>query len=161
MNIGFQTSGLSGFTRVAYLWRRHASAVLWIAMAALLPTACSDDAEQSVPQANGHTAVIYLNFKTGASKQAAEMNTSQSSETPAPADTGAPQCGHFQGHGGSKPPDGPARCSRSRALGGPGAGESCRVLPQPERPCNGAPRGRLQPVRRAAPAPCHGPCPAA
>ena len=32
MNIGFQTSGLSGFTRVAYLWRRHASAVLWIAM---------------------------------------------------------------------------------------------------------------------------------
>ena len=46
MNIGFQTSGLSGFTRVAYLWRRHASAVLWIAMAALLPTACSDDAEQ-------------------------------------------------------------------------------------------------------------------
>ena len=26
MNIGFQTSGLSGFTRVAYLWRRHASA---------------------------------------------------------------------------------------------------------------------------------------
>ena len=49
MNIGFQTSGLSGFTRVAYLWRRHASAVLWIAMAALLPTACSDDAEQSVP----------------------------------------------------------------------------------------------------------------
>lgn len=28
MNIGFQTSGLSGFTRVAYLWRRHASAVL-------------------------------------------------------------------------------------------------------------------------------------
>ena len=40
MNIGFQTSGLSGFTRVAYLWRRHASAVLWIAMAALLPTAC-------------------------------------------------------------------------------------------------------------------------
>lgn len=39
MNIGFQTSGLSGFTRVAYLWRRHASAVLWIAMAALLPTA--------------------------------------------------------------------------------------------------------------------------
>lgn len=31
MNIGFQTSGLSGFTRVAYLWRRHASAVLWIA----------------------------------------------------------------------------------------------------------------------------------
>mgnify|MGYP001180748709 CR=1 FL=1 len=38
MNIGFQTSGLSGFTRVAYLWRRHASAVLWIAMAALLPT---------------------------------------------------------------------------------------------------------------------------
>ena len=36
MNIGFQTSGLSGFTRVAYLWRRHASAVLWIAMAALL-----------------------------------------------------------------------------------------------------------------------------
>ena len=41
MNIGFQTSGLSGFTRVAYLWRRHASAVLWIAMAALLPTACS------------------------------------------------------------------------------------------------------------------------
>ena len=47
MNIGFQTSGLSGFTRVAYLWRRHASAVLWIAMAALLPTACSDDAEQS------------------------------------------------------------------------------------------------------------------
>ncbi|MCS2387811.1 hypothetical protein NXV57_06845 [Bacteroides thetaiotaomicron] len=25
MNIGFQTSGLSGFTRVAYLWRRHAS----------------------------------------------------------------------------------------------------------------------------------------
>ena len=84
MNIGFQTSGLSGFTRVAYLWRRHASAVLWIAMAALLPTACSDDAEQSVPQANGHTAVIYLNFKTGASKQAAEMNTSQSSETRAP-----------------------------------------------------------------------------
>ena len=84
MNIGFQTSGLSGFTRVAYLWRRHASAVLWIAMAALLPTACSDDAEQSVPQANGHTAVIYLNFKTGASKQAAEMNTSQSSETLAP-----------------------------------------------------------------------------
>ena len=53
-------------------------------MAALLPTACSDDAEQSVPQANGHTAVIYLNFKTGASKQAAEMNTSQSSETRAP-----------------------------------------------------------------------------
>ena len=73
MNIGFQTSGLSGLLHVAYLWRRHASAVLWIAMAALLPTACSDDAEQSVPQANGHTAVIYLNFKTGASKQAAEM----------------------------------------------------------------------------------------
>ena len=47
MNIGFQTSGLSGFTRVAYLWRRHASAVLWIAMAALLPTACSDDAERT------------------------------------------------------------------------------------------------------------------
>lgn len=84
MNIGFQTSDLSGFTRVAYLWRRHASAVLWIAMAALLPTACSDDAEQPVPQANGHTAVIYLNFKTGASKQAAEMNASQSSETRAP-----------------------------------------------------------------------------
>jgi hypothetical protein len=60
MNIGFQTSGLSGFTRVAYLWRRHASAVLWIAMAALLPTACSDDAEQSVPQANGRSAAIAI-----------------------------------------------------------------------------------------------------
>ena len=40
MNIGFQTSGLSGFTRVAYLWRRHASAVLWIAMAAMRSSRC-------------------------------------------------------------------------------------------------------------------------
>jgi len=81
MNIGFQTSGLSGFTRVAYLWRRHASAVLWIAMAALLPTACSDDAEQSVPQANGHTAVIYLNFKTGASEHLAKFRNACAADT--------------------------------------------------------------------------------
>ena len=50
MNIGFQTSGLSGFTRVAYLWRRHASAVLWIAMAALLPTASERTYSRYLPE---------------------------------------------------------------------------------------------------------------
>ena len=84
MKTGFQTSGLFDFARISHLWRQHVLTALWVVMTAVLPIACSDDVEQPVPQANGHTAVIYLNFKTGASKQAAEMNASQSSETRAP-----------------------------------------------------------------------------
>lgn len=58
---------------------------------------------------------------------------------PAPAcpDAGAPQCHHFQGHGGSKPAHGKARCYRGRALGCAGTGEPGRLLPQPGRPADG------------------------
>ena len=50
----------------------------------LIFSSCTDYEQESVPVPD-RTAVIYLNFKTGASsKPAAEMNTSQSAETRAP-----------------------------------------------------------------------------
>ncbi len=83
MKIESQTSR---FPRAARLWRQHIPAVLWVAMAALFPTACNDDMQRPRPQTDGHTAVIYLNFKTngGPSKQAVETDASESPETRAP-----------------------------------------------------------------------------
>ncbi len=83
MKIESQTSR---FPRAARLWRQHIPAVLWVAMAALCPTACNDDMQRPRPQTDGHTAVIYLNFKTngGPSKQAVETDASESPETRAP-----------------------------------------------------------------------------
>lgn len=75
-------SRISGLARAARLCRRHVSVALWVATAAVLTTACSDDSEQPAPQTDGRTAIIYLNFKTDAAKQAAEMNALQNHGTP-------------------------------------------------------------------------------
>lgn len=76
-------SRISGLARAARLCRRHVSVALWVATAAVFTTtACSDDSEQPAPQTDGRTAVIYLNFKTDAAKQAAEMNALQNHGTP-------------------------------------------------------------------------------
>ncbi|WP_373840710.1 BACON domain-containing protein [Bacteroides heparinolyticus] len=75
-------SRISGLARAARLCRRHVSVALWVATAAVLTTACSDGSEQPAPQTDGRTAIIYLNFKTNAAKQAAEMNALQNHGTP-------------------------------------------------------------------------------
>ena len=78
-------SRISGLARAARLCRRHVSVALWVATAAVFTTtACSDDSEQPAPQTDGRTAIIYLNFKTNAAKQAAEMDALQSPDTRAP-----------------------------------------------------------------------------
>ena len=75
-------SRISGLVRAARLCGRHIAAALWVATAVALTTACSDDVQQPTPQTDGRTAVIYLNFKTDAAKQAAEMNALQNHGTP-------------------------------------------------------------------------------
>ncbi|SUV34867.1 hypothetical protein [Bacteroides pyogenes] len=77
MKIKSRISGLAGLVRASRLGRRHVSVALWVAMATVLTTACSDDSKQPAPQADGHTAVIYLNFKTAAAKPYSGMQASQ------------------------------------------------------------------------------------
>lgn len=78
----------SVLARASVFCRRHVpAAALWMAMAATLTTACSDDAQQPQPQQEGHTAVIYLNFKTDAPKQVAERRAPQSRATQSRATT--------------------------------------------------------------------------
>ena len=62
MNMGFQTSGLSGFTRDGISVEATClSCAVDCNGGSPSDRFCSDDAEQSVPQANGRTAVN-LNF---------------------------------------------------------------------------------------------------